>query len=110
MNIRKNQIVEAFRDEANQYIVDSNNSIQSKQINQANPILKPNSSQYPTPANISRIYLAVPASSVPCKQFFLAGIYILTYTCNHLIIENLESLICKKDWIRHYIVDINSIN
>ncbi|KNZ58576.1 hypothetical protein VP01_1902g2 [Puccinia sorghi] len=71
---------------------------------------KSHSSQYPTSDNMSRNFLAVSAVSAPCKQVFLAIQYIPNHTHNQLTLENLESLICLKDWINHNIVDIDSIN
>ncbi|KNZ51204.1 hypothetical protein VP01_404g5 [Puccinia sorghi] len=71
---------------------------------------KSNSSQYPTLANMSRTFRAVPALSAPCEQVFFARCYIQNYTLNFLTLETLEFLICLKDWIKHNNEDIDSID
>ncbi|KNZ63977.1 uncharacterized protein VP01_107g6 [Puccinia sorghi] len=97
-------ICEAFKEEANQFIVNSNYSIQSNDPTKLSrntikdglfkkkkrkPIQywKSHSSQYSTLANKSRNLLVVPPSSAPCKQVFSARQYIQNYTCNWLTLE-----------------------
>ncbi|KNZ55959.1 hypothetical protein VP01_2533g1 [Puccinia sorghi] len=122
----KHYIVDAFQEEANQFIVNSDYSIQcdeptnpsrntikdglfKKKKRKPIQFWKTHSSQYLTLANMSRNLLAVPASSAPCERVFSAGRYIQNYTRNRLTLETLESLICLKDWIEHDIVDMDSI-
>ncbi|POV96781.1 hypothetical protein PSHT_14945 [Puccinia striiformis] len=53
---------------------------------------------------MARTYLAVPASSAPCKREFSAGWHIQDYTCNH-IVETLKALICLNNWVNEEVID-----
>ena len=70
---------------------------------------KANSEQFPSLSNMARTYLAVPASSAPCKRAFLFGQHIQTYTWNRMSLTTLESLICLKDWVVHDIIDLDDV-
>lgn len=103
---KKKQRITSLDEEIDQYL----NAECEEEAHQPLAFWKANSERFPSLSNMARTYLAVPASSAPCKRAFSVGRHIQTSTRNRMSIKTLESLICLKDWVNHNIIDINNVN